>query len=210
MRKIIVGSDEVGRGALAGPIVAGAAIDYLDLGSYTCHGKEVEDLRDRFAQDNHFFLKYIFDGKDSKLLTSNQREKLIGKILNSYQCGIGVVDAKEIDLLGIVFANKLSIIRAINSLPCQVDLALIDGNLKFDDNRFFSIVQGDRLHPLICAASIIAKVYRDCLMQDLGKKFTAYNWQKNKGYGTKEHICAIKYFGFSPYHRITFKNSYKP
>ncbi|AVP87792.1 hypothetical protein phytr_8600 [Candidatus Phycorickettsia trachydisci] len=182
MKKIIVGSDEVGRGPLAGPIVAGAV-----------------------TYKNTLIPDYVFDGRDSKLLSTAQREKLSNKIWDQYLCAIGIVSAEEIDLLGISLANRLAIIRAINNLKIYFDVALVDGNLKFDDTRFFSIIQGDKSHELICAASIIAKVWRDNLMQMLHNEFPCYNWSKNKGYGTKEHLDAIKKLGTSPYHRKTFK-----
>lgn len=177
-----MGSDEVGRGPLAGPIVAGAVT-----------------LKSPSTSD------YIFDGKDSKLLSSAKREELSSKIWKQYTCAIGIANAEEIDFLGISLANRLAIIRAINNLNCNFDIALVDGNLKFDDNRFFSIIQGDKSCELICTASIIAKVWRDNLMQELHNKFPCYNWVKNKGYGTKEHLDAIKGNGLSPYHRKTFK-----
>jgi len=148
---------------------------------------------------------YIFDGKDSKLLSPTQREKLSNKIWEQYTCAIGIVSADEIDLLGISLANRLAIIKAINNLDMRFDIALVDGNLKFDDARFFSIIQGDKSHELICAASIIAKVWRDNLMQKLHNEFPCYHWSKNKGYGTKEHLDAIKAHNLSPYHRKTFK-----
>jgi len=182
LKKIIVGSDEVGRGPLAGPIVAGAV-----------------------TYKNSLIPDYTFDGKDSKLLSPFKREELSSKIWQQYNCAIGIVSSEEIDLLGISVANRLAIIRAVNNLNINFDIALVDGNLKFDDMRFFSIIRGDKSHELICAASIIAKVWRDNLMQKLNNEFPCYNWDKNKGYGTKEHLDAIKVNGLSPYHRKTFK-----
>ena len=82
---------------------------------------------------------------------------------------------------------------------------MVDGNMKFQDPRFISIIKGDDLSISIAASSIVAKVTRDRLMVELAKEFPQYLWQKNSGYGTKEHLEAIKTYGYSPYHRKSFK-----
>jgi ribonuclease HII len=175
--KVIAGCDEVGRGCFAGPLVAGAVI--LDINLTTNY-------------------------KDSKKLTSPQREKISQEILNLSRCGIGLVSVEEIDVLGLTLANQLAIIRAVKNLKTSVDIVLIDGNLKFSDKNYFSIIKGDSFVQSISAASIIAKVYRDNLMQQLHKTFPIYNWMQNKGYGTLEHRTAISNYGATLHHRRSF------
>jgi ribonuclease HII len=179
--KVIAGSDEVGRGCFAGPLVAGAVI-------ITSPNAELKP----------------FQGKDSKQLTAKQRESLSNMILDSYHCSLGVVEVEEIDLLGLTLANSLAIFRAVNSLKIKADIVLVDGNLKFASQPYFSIIRGDRLVESISSASIIAKVYRDRLMQKLHLEFPVYNWHNNKGYGTLEHRRAMLQYGLSIHHRKSF------
>ena len=94
---------------------------------------------------------------------------------------------------------------AVNGLKKEPSVVIVDGNMKFNDDRFISYVKGDDKSISIAAASIIAKVTRDRMMDLLHNEFPAYNWLKNSGYGTKEHINAIKIFGKSIHHRLTFK-----
>ena len=178
--KIIASSDEVGRGAFAGPLVAASVI---------------------LNNQN----KQIF--QDSKKLSSKQRQSLALQIMQEHQYAIGIVSAEEIDFLGITLANLLAVIRSCENLKVKTDIVLVDGNLKFPDPKYFSIIKGDRIVNAISAASIVAKVYRDNLMDELNKEFPAYNWQQNKGYGTLEHRKQITTHGLSPYHRKSFTYS---
>ena len=179
MRKgIIAGTDEVGRGCLAGPVVAAAVI----------LKKKIENL------------------DDSKKLTSKKRNTLSKIVLESSYYGFGVVTNDEIDQINILNASLLAMKRAILNLPIKPTLVLVDGIYKPDlDIPMKTIIGGDSLEDAISAASIIAKVYRDNLMIEYNKKYPDYNFKKNKGYGTKEHFSAIQQKGICIIHRKSFK-----
>jgi len=176
--QIVAGIDEVGRGPLAGPVVSAAVIINPDI--------------------------FIEDIKDSKKLTEKKRSQISSQIMNSYTYSIGVAEVSEIEEMNILEATKLSMIRAFKGLEIEPDIALVDGNMKFPDPRFKSIVKGDTLSRSIAASSIIAKVYRDKLMQELSIEYPQYGWEKNAGYGTKAHIEAIKKYGPTRHHRLSF------
>ena len=176
----LCGVDEVGRGPLAGPVLACAAIF-----------------------DKAFFHP---DVTDSKLLSVKKRQ-VLEKILTmeALEWKVGLATAQEIDFLNIRQATFLAMRRAINSLGIKPDYALIDGeNLPNGICLSSGIIKGDQRSFTIAAASIIAKESRDRLMAKIGEEFPVYKFQKNKGYGTKEHIEAILNHGPSPYHRKTF------
>ena len=175
--QVIAGSDEAGRGAFAGPLVAASVI----LNS-SCDG--------------------IY--KDSKKLSSGQREVLSLQIIQENNYAIGIATAQEIDLLGAHLANMLAIMRSVDNLKTKADIILVDGNLKFSDPKYFSIIKGDQTVRAISAASIVAKVHRDKIMTDLHQQFPEYNWQQNKGYGTLNHRQLITEKGLSPHHRQSF------
>jgi ribonuclease HII len=175
--QVIAGSDEAGRGAFAGPLVAACVIL-----SSNCEG--------------------IY--KDSKKLSSAQREVLSLQITQENLHAIGIATAQEIDLLGVHLANILAIIRSVENLKAKADIILVDGNLKFSDPKYFSIIKGDQTVKAISAASIVAKVHRDKIMTDLHQQFPQYNWQQNKGYGTLNHRQLIAQKGLSPHHRRSF------
>ena len=179
MRKgIIAGTDEVGRGCLAGPVVAAAVI----------LKKKIENL------------------DDSKKLTSKKRNTLSNIVLESSYYGFGVVTNDEIDQINILNASLLAMKRAILNLPIKPTLVLVDGIYKPDlDIPMKTIIGGDSLEDAISAASIIAKVYRDNLMIEYNKIYPDYSFEKNKGYGTKEHFFAIQKKGISKIHRKSFK-----
>lgn len=179
MRKgIIAGTDEVGRGCLAGPVVAAAVI----------LKKKIENL------------------DDSKKLTSKKRNTLSNIVLESSYYGFGVVTNDEIDQINILNASLLAMKRAILKLPVKPTLVLVDGIYKPDLNvQMEAIVSGDSLKKEISAASIIAKVYRDNLMLNYDKEFPAYSFKDNKGYGTKKHLDSIKIYGSTEIHRKSFK-----
>ncbi len=177
--KVIAGVDEVGMGPLAGPVVASAVI---------------------VDQNN------IIPGiKDSKKLTPKMREYLYDKITEHYTWSVSLIDNDEIDQINIREAAKKACIMSVQKLGPNVEIVMVDGNMKFQDPRFISIIKGDDLSVSIAASSIVAKVTRDRLMAELAKEFPQYLWHKNSGYGTKEHLEAIKINGLSPYHRKSFK-----
>ena len=178
--KIIAGVDEVGRGSLIGPVYAAAVI----------LNKSID--------------KKVL--KDSKKLTKSKREILAKYIKKNSIWAIGKATVKEIEKMNILHASLLAMKRAIINLKKKPSLVLIDGNkLPYIKNyQLNSVINGDQKIPSISAASIIAKVTRDRMISALGKKFKGYNWDKNCGYGTKQHLRAIKSLGITSNHRKTF------
>jgi ribonuclease HII len=177
----IAGIDEAGRGPLAGPVVAAACI--LPLGI-------------SFPEIN-----------DSKQLSASARERIYLQLLKNPQVsfGIGLASVEEIDKLNILQATFLAMKRAVYALPKMADHLLIDGNLAPKLNiPIRTIVQGDSLSVSIAAASILAKVYRDHLMELLGKVWPQYLFEKHKGYGTLVHRNALQKWGICPIHRRSF------
>ena len=193
-KKIIVGIDEVGRGALAGPVMAVAI------------GIKKENLLE--ICDEFSMIKHGKEFKDSKLLSETQREKIFEKI---FQCdklkiGIGMVSPYIIDKMNILNATILSWKKAIKNLNISFDYLFLDGKTKIPDINVsqFPYVKADR-KILVCAlASIVAKVHRDNLMKKLHGKYPNYYFSKNKGYGTKIHIKCLKKFGPCDIHRKSF------
>tara|TARA_Y100001968_G_scaffold162783_1_gene148866 strand:- start:505 stop:1140 length:636 start_codon:yes stop_codon:yes gene_type:complete len=183
--KNICGIDEVGRGCLAGPVYSAAVV--LD-------------------QNTNFESKDFNQINDSKKLSEKKREKLFDYIIDISKFGIGICTVEEIDHLGIQEAVKLSMIRAVESLEIQPNHLLID-NMKLDlDIPQTSIIKGDQISKSISSASIIAKVSRDNLMKNqISNDYPIYKFEKNKGYGTKEHMDAIKTFGITKQHRKSFE-----
>lgn len=177
---IIAGVDEVGRGPLAGPVISAAVI-----------------FTDRDT---------VIDGiNDSKKLTPKCRQVLYEKITSVARFGIGMASVEEIDSYNILQATKLSIKRALVNLDLELDYVLVDGNQPLEVKwQTKSVVNGDSLSISIAAASIVAKVTRDRLMEELHNKHPQYNWYKNKGYGTKEHLSAIGLHGITKHHRKNF------
>lgn len=178
--KYICGVDEVGRGPLAGPVVCAAVIMPLDD---------------------------IIDGvDDSKKLSEKKREKLSRLIREkAVACSICLIEPDIIDKINILEATKLCMKNAVEGLNIKPDFVLTDGNMTLDISvPQQSIVKGDSLSYSIGAASIAAKVYRDNLMAELDKIYPAYGFAKNKGYGTADHIRAIKEAGICAVHRRSF------
>jgi len=178
--KILAGVDEVGRGSLIAPVYAAAVILNKSI--------------------NKKLLK------DSKSLSKNKREELFAYIKRNSIWATGQASVKEIEKVNILQASLLAMKRAIIKLKKKPSLVLIDGN-KLPDLKNYNlkyIIKGDQKIPSISAASIIAKVSRDRFITTLSKKFKNYGWQTNSGYGTKEHLSAIKKFGITKYHRKTF------
>lgn len=180
---IIAGVDEVGRGPLVGPVVTACVV-----------------LKDNFNLPGL---------TDSKKLSEKKREYFFEEIKKqSLAIGIGIKDEKIIDEVNIYEATKLAMYEAIENANNQIkiDHVLIDA-MKLEDLPIpsTSIIKGDLKSISIAAASVIAKVTRDRMMDELDKKYPEYNFKKNKGYPTKEHQEAIKKYGIIPEHRKTFK-----
>jgi len=179
--KFIGGIDEAGRGSLAGPVVAACVI------------LNPNNIPDGIA--------------DSKKLTSIVRERLYQKIIESaISTGIGVVGPEVIDGINIYNATKKAMVLAVNDLKTKPDYLLIDA-VKLDGLSIpgLSMTKGEDKSVSIAAASIIAKVYRDNLLNDLDKIFPNYGFKRNKGYGTAKHKEALKKYGPSEVHRYSYK-----
>jgi len=180
-----VGIDEVGRGAIFGPVFSAVVV---------------------LTEKNKFILKQL-GVRDSKKLTPKKRKLLLSKILLlSSDYGIGQSSAREIDKLGIRVATELSMIRALNKLKEKPSELIIDGPLLLRPWKGIqkNIISGDSKFTAISSASIVAKVFRDNLMERLEKKYSGYLIFKNKGYGTREHFSIIKKNGITNLHRKTF------
>ena len=178
--KIIAGVDEVGRGSLIGPVYAAAVILNKSI--------------------NKKLLK------DSKTIPKSKREVLSNYIKKNSIWAIGKASVKEIEKINILQASLLAMKRAIKKLKKKPILVLIDGNKlpEIKNYNLKSIIKGDQKIPSISAASVIAKVTRDKMISNLGKKFRGYHWDQNFGYGTKQHLKAIKNLGITIHHRKTF------
>lgn len=178
---IEAGCDEAGRGCLAGDVYAAAVI-----------------LPDDF--ENNLL-------NDSKQLTESQRYHLREIIeREAVAWAVGIVTAKEIDRMNILRASILAMHRAIDKLMVRPEHLLIDGN-KFNPYpgiHHTTVIKGDATFMSIAAASVLAKTYRDDYMQALAKEFPMYDWQNNKGYPTQKHRAAIREFGSTPYHRLSY------
>lgn len=179
--KCICGIDEAGRGPLAGPVVVAAAI--------MPRNSMIEGVN------------------DSKKISEKKREELfeiITKEAISY--GVGIIDQKEIDRINILNATKEGLTIAVKELSVRPDLILVDALTKIDTDGipYESIVKGDAKCYSISAASIIAKVTRDRIMRQWDEVYPQYGFEKHKGYGTAQHIKAIKEYGLCPLHRLSF------
>lgn len=184
---LVAGVDEAGRGPLAGPVVAAAVV----------LGRDVPVGLD-----------------DSKKLTGKRRAVLEGQIKQSCHWALGVAEVEEIDRINIFAATMLAMTRAMAALctaiGCDPADVLIDGNLtpagRCDGWRWPArpLVGGDGIEPCISAASIIAKEHRDRLMREAAARHPHYGWERNMGYGTKEHLAALRIHGPTPLHRRSF------
>jgi len=177
--KRVAGIDEAGRGPLAGPVVASAVV-VLD-GAFS---ERIDD---------------------SKKLTAKQREKSFIEILKRCDVGIGCVEVDDVDRLNIYNATLLAMRNAVMELENEPDYLLIDGKMNVDTVQPRTcLIRGESLSVSIACASIIAKVFRDRLMIELDVKYPQYGFKKHKGYGTREHIDAIRKHGLCRIHRKTF------
>lgn len=177
--KTVAGVDEAGRGPLAGPVVAAAVI--LPEG----HGIKGLD--------------------DSKKLTAKKRAVLETEILEKTIYYIALCNESEIDSINILQATMRAMTRAAEGLSQTPDYILVDGNrLPKWGFQAEAVIGGDAIHPCISAASILAKEYRDRMMIAAAEEYPEYGWERNKGYGTAEHMAALKKFGPTPLHRKNF------
>ena len=176
------GCDEAGRGCLAGRVVAAAVILPPDF--------------------SHPLLN------DSKTIKEEKRYLLRQEIEQSaIAFAVGIIDNKEIDEINILKASIMAMHKAINQLKPIPEHIIVDGNkfINYQKIPHRCIIKGDSKYYSIAAASILAKTYRDDLMNELHIQFPQYNWNRNKGYPTKQHRLAIKEFGTTPYHRMSFR-----
>ena len=177
----VAGVDEAGRGPLAGPVVAAAAV--LDAGALPA------------------------GVHDSKQLSRARREALLETVMRHAEVGVGIASVAEIDSLNILRASHLAMCRAVAALKTVPDHVLVDGNLIPRDLRLPAtpIVKGDSRCLSIAAASIVAKTRRDAIMWDLAQQYPGYGWETNQGYPTKCHKEALQNLGVTPHHRRSFK-----
>jgi ribonuclease HII len=198
--EVVVGIDEVGRGALAGPLVVGAVV-----------------VTDRLAPPESL--------NDSKLLTPLVREELVAPLEHwAADWSLGSVSAAEIDAWGLRLALAVAATRALDGLRVRPSVALVDGSfnllrapidvafgvehppkLSYRSMSTTTIVKGDRCCASIAAASVLAKVHRDRVMVELGRDFADYGWSSNKGYGAKQHMEAIRRLGQTDHHRHSWQ-----
>ena len=177
----ICGIDEAGRGPLAGPVVVAACIMPRD--------------------------SMIEGVNDSKKVSEKKREELYETITNqALAYGVGIIDQKEIDRINILNATKEGLTMAVKELSIRPDLIIVDALTKIDTDGipYKSIVKGDAKCYSISAASIIAKVTRDRIMRQWDEVYPQYGFIQHKGYGTAQHIAAIKEYGLCPLHRLSF------
>ncbi|MCH2094408.1 MAG: ribonuclease HII [Rhodobacteraceae bacterium] len=177
----VAGVDEVGRGPLAGPVVAAAVVldpSAIPLGL-----------------------------NDSKKLSAKRRADILEALRETAQIGIGQATVQEIDDLNILRASHLAMLRAVAALPVSPDHLLIDGNMvpRDTDRPATAVVKGDARSVSIAAASIVAKEHRDAIMRALAQEFPGYGWERNAGYPTKCHKNALVDLGLTPHHRRSFK-----
>lgn len=179
---LVCGIDEAGRGALSGPVTISSVI----------------------LPKNY----YNPEIKDSKKLSYLKRKKLFDEIKNvALDYVIVDVDNNKIDNVNILNATFFGMNKSIKKLNLSADIYLIDGN-KFQTKmklNYKCVIGGDNLYQSIAAASILSKVHRDKYMAKIGKRYPQFDWVNNKGYGTKKHIDSIKKYGYTKYHRNTFK-----
>ncbi len=189
----LIGTDEVGRGCLAGPVFA-AAVIMPELSKTSQLAKDLRELN------------------DSKVLTADQRERLAAILQQNCHWALGEATTSEINRINILQASLLAMQRAIDKLCVALDLSrlpvlvLIDGNQKLKESEHLqqTVVDGDRKSASIAAASIIAKVHRDRFMTQLAQEYPVFGWHQNKGYGSRLHREAIKTYGITEWHRRIF------
>ena len=189
---IVAGVDEAGCGPWAGPVVAAAAVWHEDAMPYNSSVMEIIDLID-----------------DSKKLSKSKREKvyecLLGLPGSIFEYGLGQASVAEIDTVNIGQATLLAMSRAVGSLQMPPDVVLVDGIRKPElGSKVITVIKGDQVSFSIAAASIIAKVSRDQIMEELSSQFPDYGWRSNSGYGTAQHQEALRQHGVTEHHRRSY------
>lgn len=184
--RCIAGTDEVGRGCLAGPVVA------------ACVVLETEPT--------------LFGVNDSKLIDADDRLSICRLILRRARAvAVGVVEASTIDRINILRASKLAMLHAIDDLPLRPDVLLLDAvTLETLEMPQIPVIEGDKRSVSIAAASIVAKVYRDLLMESYHERYPVYDFKHNRGYATEGHQAALRTYGPSPIHRMSFEGVEEP
>jgi ribonuclease HII len=185
---LICGVDEVGRGCLAGPVVAAAVV----------------------LPKNHKRIKNV---RDSKTLNEKQRREIFDLIIESaLDFGVGLVPAGEIDLIGIHVASRLAMTQAVNQLNLPVAKVIVDGKFPIEDIRHpqEAMVDADALCYTVSCASILAKVFRDQVVAGFDNIYPDFGFSSHKGYATKKHYEALRTFGLTPEHRLTFLKNFQP
>jgi ribonuclease HII len=188
--KMVAGTDEVGRGPLAGPVVAACVVFPPTVNGIPFTAESLSGV------------------DDSKKLTFAKREEMFELITkNARELGIGIVGEKEIDQMNILNASLTAMWKAVSELKNPPDFILVDGNQKIPNLPLpqMTVVKGDSLSLSIAAASIIAKVTRDRIMLEYHRRYPEFSFAENKGYGTKTHLQALKTFGPCEIHRQSFK-----
>ncbi|MEL6351891.1 MAG: ribonuclease HII [Cyanobacteria bacterium J06627_28] len=182
----IAGVDEVGRGALFGPVVAAAVIVPADIAAQLIEAGVT----------------------DSKKLSAAKREKLAGLIRLRSHCAVGIATCYEIDRINILQASLLAMRRAVEQLPIEPQKCLVDGNQRIPNLTIEqeTVIKGDQSELAIAAASIIAKVWRDTLIIRLDKRYPGYDLASNKGYGSAKHRQGIEKLGICRQHRKSFRS----
>lgn len=202
-RAVVVGVDEAGRGPLAGPVVAAAAM-YRDQADFAV-SEELGKL-----------MRFV---RDSKTLSEKKRDEMYGFVREHFLVGVGVVHSGTIDRMNILEATFLAMKEAVADVKRAIGaerstgtaaedmVLLVDGNMKIPNLSVTqeAIVDGDALVRSIAAASIVAKVTRDRMMLEYDQAYPAYGFARHKGYGTKEHMDALRRHGACPIHRMSFK-----
>jgi ribonuclease HII len=184
--RAIAGTDEVGRGCLAGPVVAACVILDAD--------------------------PTLFGVNDSKLVDHDDRLSVCRLIIGRARAiAIGVVEAATIDRVNILRASKLAMLHAVDDLPVRPDILLLDAvTLETLEMPQVPLIGGDRRSVSIAAASIVAKVYRDLLMESYHERYPVYDFKHNRGYATEGHQAALKTYGPCPIHRMSFEGVEEP
>ena len=177
----VAGVDEVGRGPLAGPVVAGAVV--------------LPFTRAR----------WVTRLRDSKLLSASARAELAAEVRERCECGLGAVSPQVVDQIGIAPATRLAMRRAVLALEQPPDALIVDGRQRVDSRIPQRVlVRADARCKSVAAASIVAKVARDRMMERLEGRFPGYGLARNKGYGSAEHLRALRRLGYSTVHRLSF------
>ena len=184
--RAVAGTDEVGRGCLAGPVVAACVI----LDSEPC----------------------LFGVNDSKQIDAGDRVDVCRIIMKRARAvAVGVVEAQHIDRINILRASKLAMLQAVEDLEVRPDVLLLDAvTIESLDMPQIPLIEGDKRSVSVAAASVVAKVYRDLLMESYHERYPVYDFKHNRGYATEGHQSALKVYGPSPIHRRSFEGVEEP